>query len=349
MPKSEEIERTIEHAEEAVAQIRKNRTPAYPKTYEVWYTHLSGNNKDLSLEIEGMLEKYGRISPGQIVHLHETYISYSGLGDKVDQMGTKIDDEAGFLDKIVKRFHTLTHDFDGTLKQTVADLEIDLDQQTLKKLVERISSETEGMTSHTSELLDQLKIAHSGIQLLHKNLEEVREETLLDQLTMIGNRRHFDRSISRVISDFQITGKPVSLILADIDRFKKFNDRWGHQTGDQVLRLVALAIKGNVKMADIACRYGGEEFAILLPNTKLTDATDIANRIRTAVAKRDVVKRSTGENLGKITISAGVSTISTEDTIETLINRADKFLYAAKNAGRNRVLAETDDDIASVA
>ncbi|MEO0923557.1 MAG: GGDEF domain-containing protein, partial [Pseudomonadota bacterium] len=180
------------------------------------------------------------------------------------------------------------------------------------------------------------------LKTLRKNLDEVREETIMDQLTMIGNRRHFDRSMEKLFVNHQLENTPLCLIMADIDHFKLFNDKWGHQTGDQVLRLVALAIKNNVKQADIPCRYGGEEFAAILPNTALVQGLAVAERIRQTVAKRDVVKRSTGENLGRITISAGVALLHPSDTVQSFIGRADQCLYAAKNAGRNRSITERD-------
>ena len=130
--------------------------------------------------------------------------------------------------------------------------------------------------------------------------------------------------------------------MTDIDNFKLFNDQWGHQTGDQVLRLVALAIKSNVKVTDNPCRYGGEEFAVILPNASLAQAHSVADRMRMTVSKREVIKRSTGVNLGKITISAGVAMMAPDDTPQSMLHRADLCLYAAKNAGRDRVITERD-------
>ncbi len=138
-------------------------------------------------------------------------------------------------------------------------------------------------------------------------------------------------------------------MMTDIDHFKKFNDTYGHLTGDQVLRLVAMSVKQNVKGQDIAARYGGEEFAIVLPNTVLRSAITVADHIRRAVMTKELMKRSTGEHLGRVTISIGVATLHTGDTAQTLIERADTCLYAAKRAGRNRVICETDPEIASPA
>ncbi len=112
-----------------------------------------------------------------------------------------------------------------------------------------------------------------------------------------------------------------------------------------MLRLVGLATKQNVKGQDVACRYGGEEFAIVLPQTSLDQARTVAEHIRVAVMSKELVKRSTGENLGFITISVGVSTHKAGDSVQTLIERADSALYLAKRTGRNRVCTERDLEI----
>jgi diguanylate cyclase len=133
-------------------------------------------------------------------------------------------------------------------------------------------------------------------------------------------------------------------LMCDVDHFKKFNDTYGHLTGDQVLRLTALAVKQNVKGKDVAARYGGEEFVVALPNTPLQAAITVADHIRRAVMTKELVKRSTGEKLGRVTISIGAAALHPNDTAMTLIERADQCLYAAKRAGRNRVICETDPE-----
>ena len=138
----------------------------------------------------------------------------------------------------------------------------------------------------------------------------------------------------------------MSLLMTDIDHFKTFNDTFGHIPGDQVLRLVAQAVKQNVKGQDVAARYGGEEFAVVLPRTALRQAATVGEHIRRAVLGKELMKRSTGEHLGRITISIGVAALRSNDTVPALIGRADAALYAAKRSGRNRVVCETDAEIA---
>ena len=121
--------------------------------------------------------------------------------------------------------------------------------------------------------------------------------------------------------------------MTDIDHFKNFNDSFGHLTGDQVLRLVAMSVKQNVKGQDTAARYGGEEFAIILPNTVLRSAITVADHIRRAVMTKELMKRSTGEHLGRVTISIGVATLHKSDTAQ-IADRAHRRLPLCRQAPR---------------
>ena len=163
---------------------------------------------------------------------------------------------------------------------------------------------------------------------------------LTDSLTGIANRKAFDATLREAAHQAMETGTDLSLLFLDIDNFKRFNDTWGHQMGDQALRLVAKTLMDNVKGQDLPSRYGGEEFAVILPQTALVDAVTLANKIRHAFAVRKLVKRDTGETIGGITVSIGVSHFEPGESLNHFVERADHALYTAKRDGRNRVVAE---------
>ncbi len=136
------------------------------------------------------------------------------------------------------------------------------------------------------------------------------------------------------------SGDPLSVLLIDIDRFKQFNDNFGHGVGDQVLRLMAGALRERVRDGDMPARYGGEELMAVLPGASLTKCEEVAERIRRAVSDCRITRRSTGELLPAITVSIGVAEFRPGESVAQLIERCDSALYLAKRTGRNRVVTE---------
>ncbi len=150
----------------------------------------------------------------------------------------------------------------------------------------------------------------------------------------------FDRALADGVAKARETGDTVSLMMCDLDHFKRINDEYGHPVGDQVLRLVGQTLIQCVKGQDIAARYGGEEFAVILPNTNVMGAAAVAEFVRRSVASKKIVRKGTGEKLGDVTLSLGVAALLPGETAEMLVERADRALYVAKETGRNRVHAD---------
>ena len=181
---------------------------------------------------------------------------------------------------------------------------------------------------------------------LRQSKEQLQKMALTDPLTKLGNRATFDLSIKQAAACTQRSGSPYSLLMIDLDHFKKFNDTYGHQTGDSVLRAVADAIHSSARNADICCRYGGEEFAVILPDTQSNNAEVLAERIHKQVAK---ASRKQPAGRMPITVSIGISCANNDANIDPtqLIKEADQALYLAKENGRNRTETWQSDDIAA--
>ena len=169
-----------------------------------------------------------------------------------------------------------------------------------------------------------------------RDFEHQYKLATIDGLTELYNHRYFQDALKKQIEISKRYGEPFSLIIVDIDFFKKFNDTYGHQAGDAVLRQVAETLKKNSRTTDIVCRYGGEEMSIILPNTNTEDALYNANRLNKAIAEREFQLNATEK--ANVTISLGVSTFpNNAETPQDLIEFADKGLYIAKENGRNQV------------
>lgn len=161
--------------------------------------------------------------------------------------------------------------------------------------------------------------------------QALREAASIDKLTGVSNRLHGDTVLKKARTEAIEKNQALSLIVADIDFFKQINDRFGHLTGDRVLRDVAQTLRKSVRTGDTVIRWGGEEFLIVLGNCGLEQAIALAERIRASV------ERQTDHEVGQVTLSLGIASLRTDEAIEGTIERADKSLYEAKRGGRNRV------------
>jgi diguanylate cyclase (GGDEF)-like protein len=173
--------------------------------------------------------------------------------------------------------------------------------------------------------------------LLRRRRQRAQQFALTDSLTRLFNRRMGVQTLDQEIARAQRSGQPLTVLMCDLDHFKRLNDSFGHLQGDQALRATADVLRSTLRRTDVACRFGGEEFLVVLPDTQPEDATVLATRLFTAIEER-------GESIGlPITVSIGLTALRPKDTVETLLQRADFALYASKGSGRNRFSADTED------
>jgi diguanylate cyclase len=344
---ADEHERTMAFAEIALGQIRALRQSASPRNYEIWYTYATGYNPSLNQMINDLLARQGELSTGDLDQIYETYFSPSRVTERIDTVGSRVADEIDQVMAMIEAAAGSTNSYSESLADANQQLGRVKDREGIRTIIQSLVQTGQEMAQNNQKLEARLSASKQEITQLQENLEAVRSESLTDPLTTLANRKYFDQAIEREIAEAAAKNEPLSLLMTDIDHFKTFNDRYGHLTGDQVLRLVAVSCKQNVKGLDIAARYGGEEFAVLLPDTTLRSAVAVADQIRRSVMTRELIKRSTGEHLGRITISIGVATLRRGESAQALIGRADACLYAAKGNGRNRVVCETDPEMGS--
>jgi diguanylate cyclase len=346
---ADDHERTMSFAQIALGQIKALRQPASPRNYEVWYTYATGYNPSLNQMVNEMLARNGSLSEEDVSHVYESYIASTRLSDRIDRVGDKFKGEIEQVMAMIDAAAGSASSYSVSLADMSDKLGNTADRDGVRAIVESLVQTAKEMEQTNQTLEERLTASKQEINQLQENLEAVRTESLTDPLTSLSNRKCFDNMLEKAMAEAVITGEPLSLVMTDIDHFKTFNDTYGHLTGDQVLRLVAMSLKHNVKGKDIAARYGGEEFAVVLPNTVLRSAITVADHIRRAVMSKELMKRSTGEHLGRVTVSLGVAALRAGDTVQSLIERADACLYAAKRSGRNRVICESDPEVARAA
>jgi diguanylate cyclase len=209
----------------------------------------------------------------------------------------------------------------------------------IRMVVSYLMLENENMRKKTANLQANLETSKRQVDQLKSNLAVAKVEGLSDALTSVKNRRAFDLALASELSEARNTTKPLSLIMTDIDHFKKVNDSYGHQTGDEVLKWFAQLLGRNVKGRDIVARYGGEEFMIILPQTPADTAARLAGQIKAQIESRDFTMLGNAKISIKLTASFGVAQWRDGEGTDALIKRVDAKLYEAKAGGRNRVAA----------
>jgi diguanylate cyclase len=317
-----------------------------PENFELFYAYASGENPPMAQVIRQMIQAHVPFTAERLQELRQRCLSSARAARTMDNLDTGMGEVINSVLGKLEAAGRDAVDYSNTLSVATGKLDADHSPAGLRKLVDGLMAATREMESRTRDLEGELQKSSEQVTDLRSKLDNVRKKSLTDPLTGIANRKAFDMAMDAAMA--AAADETVCLLICDIDHFKKFNDSWGHQTGDQVLRLVASCLSDNVKGRDTAARYGGEEFAVVLRGTALQDAVRVANQIRLAVQGRKLVKKSTGDVLGTITISIGVSQIANPDTVEAVIRRADACLYGAKQNGRNMVIDQTDARVAAL-
>jgi diguanylate cyclase (GGDEF)-like protein len=266
-------------------------------------------------------------------HFFDFYSDFSTLSEFLKQhedLSNTFEKEEGFLQKYMQGVYWLDYVLQNRKKVYKAKI--------MKNGQPHYFSVKAGMMEGLQKPLFNVLLQEITEQELYKNQLEHLSQT--DALTGIGNRLYFNRSLNKEIQRSRRYKSDLSLLMFDIDFFKKVNDNYGHDVGDQVLVEISAVIQSLLRETDILCRFGGEEFAIIMPETGLIEAEKSAERLRSTIEKV-----STSEFPSKLTISFGVGQVTKWDNEKTILKRVDNALYSAKELGRNRVVVAEGDVI----
>jgi len=330
-------------AKAALDQMSACGVTPTPDNFELFYLHASGDNPTISQIMAKTIAEKKSFTP-QL--LQELKLRINADMPAMEQVG---DGMNAVITGVLSRLNDAGRDageYSSALSAATGALGSDHSPADLRKLMSTLVAATRQMEKRTKSLEQELQKSSTQVHELKSTLDNVRKETMIDPLTRIGNRKAFDAAINAAEKQAE-GGEPISLLICDIDHFKKFNDTWGHQTGDQVLKVVASCLSENIKGRDLAARYGGEEFGLVLRGATLEGAILVAEQIRQSVEGHRLVKKSTGDVLGSMTISIGVAQFGPHEKAEAVVRRADACLYGAKRNGRNLVIAENDARMAT--
>lgn len=317
-----------------------------PANYEFWYRYVTQAESDLVDAVDAVVRTVGRVSTRAMQNIRrEIYgdVVSSELGELIDQTQAQLKRMAVYVEQADGDAKTYSQRLKDSSNSISASDDIDSQRALLSEMV----SATSAMIDKTERLEAQLAMSGQEIDLLKQDLETARTESRTDPLTGLPNRKAFTSYLEAQAGRALADRKPLCVAFCDIDHFKIFNDTWGHRMGDEVLRLVGQSLEQLSHGVGYPSRFGGEEFVIVLPGKSLQAAHDICEQIRDFIASRSVRAKSSNKEVGRITLSLGIAQLRWNDTTETLVERADMALYRAKETGRNRVVSETELDVAA--
>lgn len=329
-------------ARDVIAEMEKAGVWPTPLNYELWLHYLGDPDGALAREIRLLLEQEIVITDKTSEMLAAEFLPRGRLPDQMRAVGAVLDRELASVANAIAIAHKTQADYGETLADATHTMENAEDPLALKSLVGGLSSATRRVRRETAVLEKRLQKSNKEVVRLRENLEQVRRDAMTDALTNLANRKAFDERLEAACAPDDTT--PLALAILDIDHFKRFNDTWGHQTGDQVLRYVSTVLSNICGAHRFAARFGGEEFAIIFPGETAGAVMAALESIRSDVASRALRRRSTNDELGSVTISAGFAQRRRGETAASLLERADAALYESKRKGRNCVTPAPSTD-----
>jgi diguanylate cyclase len=305
--------------------------------YAVWFAYHSRSHPGLRAELDRQLDAGRAIDDVTCEALYVGHFLDLELGERVAKAGGKIAHEIDGAMREIKTIGARTKAYGTQLEQARGELNAAAAADDMRRVVDTLASATHDMSHHSRDLERKLFETSKEVTTLREQLEQVRVEACTDALTGTANRKAFEARLAELSAKAESGAGPLSLILCDIDFFKRVNDTFGHLTGDQVIRFVATVMQRACPEGGMVARLGGEEFALVCPNIDQRSAMALAEKIRVTVENKRLVRRASNEDLGQITISLGVAGRSMREGTASFVERADAALYASKRSGRNKV------------
>jgi diguanylate cyclase len=336
------LKQAAEYAGSAMMMMEEREVPANPNNFTVWYNYFSGTFPDLKHALDILLDSDLEFTESQNAAFYRKFCASPYEAIPAPLIAEKMEVELTAVLATLGRAGQNAADYGKTLETASGQLTGEQGVEDLKQLINRVLTQTRAMAEQSRDVEHQLNESSAQISQLREQLEIARSEAMTDALTGLANRKLFDATLRQTAMEAMETGQRLCMVLFDIDHFKKFNDSFGHHIGDQVLKLLASVLRESVKGQDVAVRYGGEEFAVILPNTELKGALTVAENIRRRIIGKELIDRKSGDRLGRITVSAGVAQFAPGEPLRELVERSDRALYAAKDSGRNRVVSEEE-------
>jgi diguanylate cyclase len=322
-------------ADAALGSMEQHGIPATPQNYALWYEYHGGYSDSLRRTIDVIVSN-GVFDDRTLQDLYVNFLSSAKEERAVRETSLRVQETLHDVISLADSTLAETRAF-GTTLSGAAATDFGKGIESLRELIGHLVAETQRMAGRSEYVGLRMRESAEKIEALERNLEKALRDATMDSLTGVANRKSFDGALRRMAGEAMNSGEDLSLLLVDIDHFKKVNDTWGHLAGDEILRHLARTLKESVRGQDHVARYGGEEFAVILPHTDQTAAASMGDSIRRALAREPVP--AAGLEVDPPTVSIGVGCYDVGEPLAQWIGRTDSALYRAKKEGRNRVVS----------
>jgi diguanylate cyclase len=316
--------------------MSRYRVPVTPQNYAVWYEYVVGTNIPLQEAIDALVAADEQIDGEVTADLFRRFVDPTDMS-RFEEAQQALRSLAESVTSSLVSANGEVSKYEESLKECASQLNDNINPEDFKSLVCSLEESTNRMSSGSQDLQQHLQDSRREAEALREELAKARAEAKTDAMTGLANRKGFDEAIDRLRGAQERALSDACLLICDIDKFKSINDTYGHLFGDKVIKAVAEVLVKQTKGKDLAARFGGEEFIVLLPETCFEGAVAVAESIRSAIESGRVVNPRTGEEIRRVTISIGVTQFLRDEDVKETISRADEALYAAKENGRNRV------------
>ncbi len=342
MPRNTDLTEAIQYLKLTLPEMSKRKIATTPENYAVWYEFILGKNLGLKTHIAELDKRQADYTEEVNATLYEKYILCAADQAEI----TKLKDNvrriiSELLGSLASEGEQLTS-FSNTLIQFSEQIQEVSTAEALQGMIKELLVETRKREEATLELKQSVSSMADDIKDLRLEMERLNEEANTDSLTQVKNRRAFEIALDKSMLSSAQDSTPLCIIMVDIDHFKNFNDQFGHTIGDKVLRYVANSLLQSVRGSDTIARVGGEEFAIVLPETDYEGALAVAENCRDKIARQPLSDSKANKKLGSLTVSAGVGEYHPRESTEDLIRRTDACLYQSKRYGRDKVTGERE-------
>lgn len=263
-----------------------------------------------------------------------------GLSARLEKVGQELDDEVLLVMRLLKQHLDLSGSHSESLEKISESLVASTSPERIRTIIQFLVTENNKVRNEVTELNARLQHSQQQIEKLRISLSDSHRLGMLDAVTSLKNRHWLEVNLPKEVQAAKEASDPLSIIMADVDHFKRINDTFGHAVGDEILRRFAELLSKNIKGRDTAARFGGEEFVVVLPQTKLTGARNLGEQIRSELESKKWMHHRTGQPIGKVTASFGIAELRDGEDCDDLLDRADAKLYEAKGNGRNCVVVD---------